>query len=67
MLGSLEYRDIQSSCKQVQRSLKRTAGLIFTLEERLATHGAQLQGQIPELLHRSNRPVEAIRNFRIKV
>ena len=34
--------------------------LIATLQERLAAHGAELQGQLPELLLRSNSPEEAI-------
>ena len=37
--------------------------LIATLQERLAAHGAQLQGQLPELLLRSNSPEEAIRSW----
>jgi hypothetical protein len=37
--------------------------LIATLQERLAAHGAELQGQLPELLLRSNSPEEAIRSW----
>jgi hypothetical protein len=37
--------------------------LIASLQERLAAHGAQLQGQLPELLLRSNSPEEAIRSW----
>jgi hypothetical protein len=37
--------------------------LIATLQERLAAHGGELQGQLPELLLRSNSPEEAIRSW----
>lgn len=37
--------------------------LIATLQQRLAAHGAQLQGQLPEILLRSNSPEEAIRSW----
>jgi hypothetical protein len=37
--------------------------LIATLQERLAAHGAQLQGQLPELLLRSNSPEDAVRSW----
>jgi phage-related protein len=37
--------------------------LIATLQERLAAHGAELQGQLPELLLRSNSPEEAVRSW----
>lgn len=37
--------------------------LIATLQERLAVHGAELQGQLPELLLRSNSPEEAVRSW----
>ncbi|MFM7675806.1 MAG: hypothetical protein ACKO5F_09540 [Synechococcus sp.] len=38
-------------------------GQIAFLQERLARHGAELQGQIPELLLRSSNPEEAIRSW----
>lgn len=42
--------------------------LIATLQERLAAHGAQLQGQLPELLLRSNSPEKrSVVGFRIKI
>lgn len=37
--------------------------LIATLQERMAAHGAELQGQLPELLLRSNSPEEAVRSW----
>ncbi len=37
--------------------------LIATLQERLAAHGAELQGQLPELLLRSNSPEDAVRSW----
>jgi len=37
--------------------------LLAVIKERLAAHGADLQGQLPELLLRSNSPEEAIRSW----
>ena len=37
--------------------------VVAVLKERLAAHGAELQGQLPELLLRSNSPEEAIRSW----
>lgn len=37
--------------------------LLAVLKERLAAHSAELQGQLPELLLRSNSPEEAIRSW----
>jgi len=37
--------------------------LVEVLSERLAAHSAELQGQLPELLLRSNSPEEAIRSW----
>ena len=37
--------------------------LVATLQERLAAHGAQLQGQLPDLLLRSDSAEEAIRSW----
>jgi hypothetical protein len=36
---------------------------VVMLQERLAAHSAQLQGQLPELLLRSNSPEEAVRHW----
>ena len=36
---------------------------VAMLQERLAAHSAQLQGQLPELLLRSNSPEEAVRHW----
>ena len=37
--------------------------VVAVLKERLAAHSAELQGQLPELLLRSNSPEEAIRSW----
>lgn len=37
--------------------------LVPALQQRLAAHAAELQGQLPELLLRSNSPEEAIRHW----
>jgi len=37
--------------------------LLAVIKERLAAHSAELQGQLPELLLRSNSPEEAIRSW----
>ena len=37
--------------------------VVAVLKERLAAHSAELQGQLPELLLRSNSPGEAIRSW----
>jgi len=37
--------------------------VVAVLKERLAAHSAELQGQLPELLLRSNSPEEAVRSW----